>query len=75
MTMLNNKKTTPLKAIRLKCLDCCCNSSKEVNLCIIPECPLFQFRYGKNPYIKRNLDGKAKELLRTQLEKNKLAKH
>ncbi len=70
-----NKKTTPLKAIRLKCLDCCCNSSKEVSLCIIPECPLFQFRYGKNPYIKRNLDEKSRELLRIQLEKNRLVKN
>jgi len=71
--MLN--KTTPLKAIRLKCLDCCNNSHKEVDLCIIPECPLFQFRYGKNPYIKKNLSEEAKQSLRKQLQKNKLAKH
>lgn len=40
---------TPLKAIRLKCLDCCCGSAKEVKLCVCPDCSLFPFRFGKNP--------------------------
>ena len=39
----------PLKAIRLNCLDCCCGSAKEVKLCVIPQCPLYEFRFGKNP--------------------------
>ena len=40
---------TPLKAVRKKCLWCCCNQPKEVKLCQIEDCPLFQFRLGKNP--------------------------
>lgn len=43
---------TPMKAIRAKCLDCCCGSAKEVKLCEITTCPLHGFRLGKNPNIK-----------------------
>ena len=42
-----------MKAIRLKCLDCSCGSTKEVRLCPIPRRPLHPFRFGKNPYIKK----------------------
>ena len=31
---------TPVKAIRAKCLDCCCDSMKEVRECPIVKCPL-----------------------------------
>ena len=49
-------KTTPLRAIRRRCLDCCCGSSHEVKLCPATDCPLHSFRLGKNPNIKpRNL--------------------
>lgn len=40
----------PVKAIRAKCLDCCCNSKKEVELCTCEKCSLHPFRFGKNPY-------------------------
>jgi len=40
---------TPLKAIRLKCLDCVCDVPKEVRLCPATDCPLYPFRMGKNP--------------------------
>lgn len=41
--------TTPMKAIREKCLECCCGSSQEVKLCVIQDCALYPFRLGKNP--------------------------
>lgn len=44
---------TPMKAIRLKCLDCCCGSANEVKLCTCADCPLYDFRLGKNPNIRR----------------------
>ncbi len=50
--MKPKKITTPLKAIRAKCLDCSGDSAPEVKLCVIPHCPLFEFRMGKNPYRK-----------------------
>lgn len=43
-------KTNPVKAIREKCLDCCCGSSLEVKLCNIESCPIYPFRFGKNPF-------------------------
>ena len=46
----------PVKAIRAKCLDCCCGSVTEVKLCPDDECPIHVFRFGKNPYrTKREL--------------------
>ena len=48
--------TNPVKAIRAKCLDCCCSQMKEVELCPNTRCPLHPFRFGKNPYrTKREL--------------------
>ncbi len=46
--------TSPLKAIRTKCLECCVESSNEVKRCHIESCALFKFRLGKNPYLKHN---------------------
>lgn len=40
---------TPLKAIRAKCLDCCCGSAFEVKLCACKDCSLWPFRDGRNP--------------------------
>ena len=46
------KTTSPIRAIRNKCLDCTCNSPKEVEACPIKACPLWAFRFGRNPYRK-----------------------
>lgn len=43
------KNLTPLKAIRRKCLDCCCFQPKEVALCTAENCPLYAFRTGHRP--------------------------
>lgn len=40
------KYKTPLKAIRAKCIDCCCGSRKEVDACELSKCPLYDFRLG-----------------------------
>ena len=40
---------SPFKAIRAKCLDCCCDSAYEVKNCTIHDCELYQFRMGQNP--------------------------
>jgi len=41
--------TTPIKTIRLKCLDCTAGSRKEVRLCTVVQCPLYPYRFGKRP--------------------------
>ena len=43
---------TPVKAIRAKCLDCCCGSFAEVKACPCVNCSLYPFRLGKNPNCK-----------------------
>ena len=35
------------RAIRLKCLDCCCGSAWEVRLCENRQCPLWRYRMGR----------------------------
>ena len=49
---MKSVETNPVKVLRLKCLDCCCGSSKEVQLCPSLNCPSWPWRFGKNPYRK-----------------------
>lgn len=44
--------SSPLKAIRANCIECCCGNRNEVKLCPSTNCPLWAFRLGKNPYRK-----------------------
>jgi hypothetical protein len=46
---LKMKKVTPMKAIRAKCLDCCGGQPSEVRKCPAIECPLYRYRFGRNP--------------------------
>ncbi len=46
---MESKILTPMKAIRAKCLDCCCGQYNEVKLCPIRDCPLYPYRDGHNP--------------------------
>lgn len=40
---------TPVKAMKMKCLDCCGWQRKEVELCPIRHCPLWAYRKGSRP--------------------------
>lgn len=42
-------KLTPVKAIRAKCLECSCGQFKEVKLCPVKNCPLYEYRNGHRP--------------------------
>ena len=65
---MEEKRISPLKAIRLKCLDCFCGSSNEVKLCTVTGCALYPFREGHNPYIaKREYTDEQKEAIKTRL--------
>ena len=46
---------SPIKAIREFCLGCVGYQAKEVKLCPSTKCPLYPFRFGKNPSLKREL--------------------
>jgi len=52
-------KQSPLQAIKKKCLDCVCFQKKEVKLCPADDCPLWVFRFGKNPFLKGKRGSKA----------------
>jgi len=43
------KRQTPIKAIRAKCLDCSCGQSKEVRECPVSKCTLYPYRMGRRP--------------------------
>lgn len=66
--------TSPLKAIRAKCLDCN-YTSPEVKACPCKACPLYHFRFGKNPFRKRKMTDEQKAASVARLaafrEKNK----
>lgn len=47
---LGHARVSPLRALRLKCLDCCNGSAREVRLCTAVDCPSWPFRMGKNPW-------------------------
>ena len=48
ITENTSKSLTPLKAIRQHCLSCNI-TAHEVKLCPCTDCPLFTYRFGKNP--------------------------
>lgn len=66
---MDEQITSPLKAIRAKCLDCMCGQSVEIKLCPSEDCPLYPFRFGKNPYHKRNLTDEQREEVAERLRK------
>ena len=65
-------KAKVLKAVREKCLDCCCGSPMKVRFCTkgpdaeMP-CPLYPYRYGKD-IEKRQLSDEAKAKLALRLK-------
>lgn len=49
-TCPETSRKNPVKAIRLKCLDCSGGSSAEVAQCLLTHCALYPFRFGRNPF-------------------------
>ena len=62
---------TPIKAIRAKCLDCCCGSAATVKECMCTDCSLYPFRMGHNPNIKREYTEEQRKAAAERLAKNK----
>ena len=55
-----NKRITRAKEIRLKCLDCCAQQYKEVQMCTLKKCPLWRYRMGKEENDNLKPEGKRK---------------
>ena len=62
------KYKNPTKAIREMCIECMGGRENEgylklISDCGSPDCALFEFRFGKNPYNRKNLsDNRRTEL-------------
>ena len=62
------KYKNPTKAIREFCIECVGGRENEgylklISDCGSPDCALFEFRFGKNPYNRKNLsDSRRTEL-------------
>lgn len=62
------QQTNPVKAIRDFCLDCCGGSHLMVKGCSAPDCALYAFRLGKNPYrAKREMTEEQRQAASTRL--------
>lgn len=70
--------TSPLKAIKLFCIDCCGGSFQEVKKCPCKKCPLYNFRVGKKMVAserkKREMSEERKEMLRRNVAKAQAAR-
>ncbi|MBW2148749.1 MAG: hypothetical protein JRI22_17185 [Deltaproteobacteria bacterium] len=63
------KKLSPVKAIRAFCLQCVNGQRKEVKLCPSEKlCPLWPYRLGTNPTIKRAYSEEHKRKLRENIK-------
>lgn len=69
-----NEILTPTKAIRAKCLDCCCGQKDEVKMCPAKECPLWPYRMGKNPNRSRTLTEEQRKAASERLAKARAAR-
>jgi hypothetical protein len=65
------KKMTPLKAIKAYCLDCCNDNAREVTLCPSSNCPLYNFRKGRNMNVTRTMSDEQKQEAIVRLAKGR----
>lgn len=65
-----NDITSPLKAIRAKCIKCSGDQVGEVKDCSCHACPLYPFRMGKNPYHKKLISDEQRLRLAENARKN-----
>ena len=82
MELMGHGKIAPMKAIRKRCLYCCCGSPKGVNECASVDCPLWPLRFGVDLFRKGKTEKQlaasrktvlgAREALSSAPEKNSL---
>ena len=66
-------RAASVKALRARCLDCCCGQASEVRKCTAVTCPSWSFRMGTNPHReKRVLSPAQKAALAERLAKAKV---
>jgi hypothetical protein len=65
---------SPVRACRIKCLDCTCWQPKEIELCKIPDCACYPFRFGKDPGNTRKMSDEQKKAGAERLQKARSAR-
>ena len=64
---MEQENKSPLKAIRQFCLYCMGDNASDVRNCSSKICPLKPFRFGKNPFTKREMSEERREQARVRL--------
>jgi hypothetical protein len=68
------QQTSPVKAIREFCIECMGgretgqNYSKLIRECSVQSCPVYNFRFGKNPFHKKQITDQQKKQKADQLK-------
>jgi hypothetical protein len=75
LAALGHKPMGPLKALRLRCIDCSGGSAAEVRLCIAVTCPAWPFRMGVNPWRVPASEAKRERARALLTERGRLAKN
>ena len=60
---VDEMKQTPLQAIKKFCFECSGRNSKAVAVCSNAKCPLYVYRNGKDPKLKKTLTEEEKAKL------------
>ena len=63
LVALGHTPMSPLKALRLRCIDCFGGCVTSVRCCTATDCPSWPFRLGHSPW-RKELSQKRKEQLR-----------
>ena len=62
---MSTTKTQLLKTIRMKCLDCTADQKDEVKLCPSEDCPLWPYRFAKDPYKSEMSDAQRAQRMKS----------
>jgi hypothetical protein len=65
---LGHRDMSPMRALRLRCLDCCGGNDAEVRFCTARKCPSWPFRMGASPWRKFKLTDAQRENLKKLAE-------
>jgi hypothetical protein len=72
LEQLGHARLSPVRALRLRCLDCCNGSAQEVRLCTAVDCPSWPFRMGRNPW-RTPLDDQERAQRADRMKRNRAA--
>ena len=55
LQIVGHERMSPLKALRLRCIDCCAGSAYQVRRCTAVTCPSWPFRMGNSPWREKKV--------------------